>query len=87
MRKSDLILPNATLMPKDMGLGVSRLHACMDYIYKLKGKNKLESIEPGYYGINTLITIKRFQEDNNIHITGIYDKLTRQKLREVLSCR
>lgn len=86
MRKSDLILPDAPLSKGDKGMHVDRLHHCIDNILKYKGKNKTSSLEPSYYGDITRDRILSFQAAQGIRTTGIYDKLTRQKLREAL-CR
>lgn len=87
MRKSDLILPDYPIKAGDRSLQVARLQACLDAIYKFKGKNKLESSEPSYMGDNTIRALKSFQASQEMHITGVYDRLTRQKLRELLQCR
>lgn len=84
MRKSDLVLPDYPINKGDRGLNVARLQACFDYIYKHKGNKKLQSLEPSYMGSYTYIDLLAFQEENKIRKTGIYDKLTRQKLREVI---
>ena len=87
MKRSDLILPDYPLKEGDRGLHVARLQACFDTIYKLKGKKKLESIEPSYFGRITSEYVLVFQENEGIKRTAVYDRQTRQKLREVLQCR
>lgn len=83
-KKIELVLPDYPINKGDRGLNVSRLQACFDAIYKLKGKKKLESIEPAYCGADTYMYLLQFQEENNCRCKGYYDRLTRQKLREVL---
>lgn len=85
MKRPELVLPDYPIYKGDRGLSVSRLQACFDVIYKFKGKKKLESIEPAYCGDITLNVLKDFQESQEIRISGVYDRLTRQKLREVIN--
>lgn len=87
MKRSDLILPDYPIKKGDRGLNVVRLQACLDSLYKRKGKNKLQSLEPSYMGLDTMELLYHFQQDKEIRATGEYDRLTRQKLREVISCR
>lgn len=84
MRKSDLILPNYPIRKGDRGLDVSRLQACLDMLYKRKGKKKLEALEPAYMGSYTMELLYHFQTEKEIRATGEYDRITRQKLREVI---
>lgn len=84
MKRSGLVLPDYPIRKGDRGLNVARLQACLDTIYKRKGKKKLESIEPSYMGLDTMELLYHFQTDKEIRATGEYDRLTRQKLREVI---
>lgn len=83
-KKIELVLPDYPINKGDRGLNVSRLQACFDAIYKLKGKKKLESIEPAYCGMDTYSYLLMFQTEHECRNKGTYDRLTRQKLREVL---
>lgn len=85
MKKSDLILPDYPVQRGDRGLNVSRLQACLDVLYKHKGKKKLESVEPAYCGAYTHMDLLTFQQEYCDKTTGVYDRHTRQKLREVLN--
>lgn len=71
----------------ERSMDVERLQKCLDHIFKLKGKKKLESIEPAYYGFNTRFYVKKFQFDQMIASDGEFNSLTRTKLREVIECR
>lgn len=84
MKRSDLVLPDYPIKHGDRGLNVARLQLCLDTIYKRKGKKKLESLEPSLMGYETVQLLYHFQADNGIRATGVYDRLTRQKLREVI---
>lgn len=82
--KENLYIPDAPLNLKDRGMQTERLQMCLDNILKYKGKNKLMSLEPAYFGSNTAEALKVFQDMQGIRATGNYDALTRQKLREVI---
>lgn len=84
MKRSDLVLPDYPILRGDRNLNVARLQACFDYIYKHKGNKKLQSLEPSYMGAYTYMDLLTFQEEHEIRKTGIYDRTTRQKLREVI---
>ena len=89
MRKKSIdnfIIPDVC-MPNDRSMDVERLQKCLDHIFKLKGKKKLESIEPAYYGFQTKFYVKKFQFDQMIRADGVFDHLTRTKLREVIECK
>lgn len=77
-------IPDAPLMKGCRGMHVDRLQYALDGVFKYRGKNKISKIEPSYYGDETVSNIKTFQAAQGIKITGIYDHMTRQKLREVL---
>lgn len=85
-KQQELILPNYPIRQGDRGLDVARLQAILDVIYKRKGKKKLQSLEPSYFGYETRDLILHFQAEHDIKLTGVYDHLTRQKIRETL-CR
>ena len=89
MKRKELTLPNSPLMRGDSGLDVIRLQECLDNILKLKGKKKLQSIEPNHFGLATEAAVKAFQiQQFTIRTSGIYDKMTRAKLREAIGqCR
>ena len=90
MRKKSLdnfIIPDALLKPGDRGMQVERLQICLDYILKYKGKKKLSSIEPAYFGSETRLALREFRIIVNIGGFGDYDALARQKLREAIECR
>lgn len=89
MRKKSIdnfIIPD-TCKPGDRSMDVERLQKCLDHIFNLKGKKKLESIEPAYFGTATRFYIKKFQYNNGISETEALDHLTRTLLREVIECR
>lgn len=86
MKRAELVLPDAPLILGSRGMAVDRLQVCLDTILKYKGKKKLQSMEPHYYGQATLEAVNRFQREHDIK-EGFYDKTTRQRLREVIQCR
>lgn len=89
MRKKSIdnfIIPD-TCKTGDRSMDVERLQKCLDHILKFKGKKKLESIEPAYYGIETAQAVYAFQELQQIPANGIFNHLTRTKLREVIECK
>lgn len=86
MKRAELILPDAPLIVGARGMHVDRLQVCLDTILKYRGKKKLQSMEPSYYGPATMEAVNRFQREQNIK-EGFYDKTTRQRLREVIQCR
>lgn len=89
MRKKSVdnfIIPDVC-KPCDRSMDVERLQQCLDYILKFKGKKKLESIEPAYYGTETAEAVYAFQALHEIPATGIFNHLTRTKLREVIECK
>ena len=79
MKKTELKIPDAPLVRGDRGMQVDNLQNILKYILKYK-----KDPEPSYFGIFTEDKIKAIQERLGIKITGIYDHMTRTKLREVL---
>ena len=89
MRKKSIdnyIIPDIC-KPGDRSMDVERLQNCLDYVLKFKGKKKLQSIEPAYYGIDTSQAVYAFQKLQEIPANGIFNHLTRTKLREAIECR
>ena len=87
MKRAELVLPDAPLILGSRGMAVDRLQVCLDTILKYKGKKKLQSIEPHYYGMATLEAVNKFQAQEGLK-QSFYDKTTRQRLREViLQCK
>ena len=68
-------------------MDVERLQQCLDHIFKLKGKKKIESTEPAFYGCLTAYYVCIFQQKCNIAENGTFNNITRTKLREVIECR
>lgn len=86
-RKKIYQLPNAPLAPGDKGMDVDRLQQALDHILKYKVKERLQTTEPGWYGVRTATAVWLFRENSGIKADFDFDKLARQKLREALSCR
>ena len=85
MKRKELKLPYAPLMYGDRSMQVLYLQECLDHVLKRKGKKKLESIEPNYYGHETSEAVAAFQlSQKDIRISGTYDKVTRARLREAI---
>lgn len=85
--KKYIYIPDAPLKKGDRGMHVDRLQYALDTILKYRGKNKTSAIEPAYFGDTTMHRLASFQAAQGIKITGVYDSLTRQKLREASQCR
>ena len=79
MKKADLKLPDAPLKRNDRGMGVDNLQTILKYILKYK-----KEPDKAYFGTFTEEKVKALQEKLGVRITGIYDDMTRTKLREVL---
>ena len=84
-RKKIYQLPNAPLKPGDKGMQVDNLQKALDHILKYKVKERLQTTEPGWYGVRTSTAVWRFRENSGIGSDFDFDKLTREKLREELS--
>lgn len=82
-----LVLPDAPLQYGDRGMDAERLQLALEHIYKLKGKKKITYNEPSYFGLLTMKYLVDFQQGHMTGIPvrrGVFDKTTRQIMREVL---
>ena len=85
MHKKDLIIPDATIRPGQMGYAVLNLQLILDDILKAKGRKNLTKLEPAHFGPHTEKDLRRFQAKYGLFVNGIYTPVTRLRIREVLN--
>lgn len=87
MRKKtsfNIVVPDAPLKRGNRSLGVMYLQIALQAVDKGKPNVVLEN---GYFGLDTELKVRKFQDENHIHVDGRYTDLTRRVLREVLKCK
>ena len=84
----NIVVPNAPLKRGDRSLGVMYLQIALQAAAgRGEGKPDIVKAENGWFGPETELRLRKFQERNKIHIDGRYTDLTRRVLREVLKCK
>ena len=85
IRKSvNVVIPDAPLKRGDRSLDVMYLQIALQDADKTKPDVAAEN---GFFGPDTELKLRKFQEKNKIHVDGRYTDLTRRVLREVLKCK
>ena len=80
----EVVIPNSPLKRGDRCLGVMYLQVALQAVDKTKPDVIKEN---GYFGPDTELKLRKFQDKNRIHVDGRYTDLTRRVLREVLKCK
>lgn len=83
-KRVNVVIPDAPLKRGDRSLGVMYLQIALQAVDKHIPDVVTEN---GFFGPNTEMKLRKFQEKNKIHIDGRYTDLTRRVLREVLKCK